>query len=171
MPKWVARNIFTDLFALACLDLMGRRELPPCRLLPLTPEFLHFALQSNGPSAALHVQKTGRLLGFGLLNDLFEQIDVGGKCLPALGSESVGGQLSTTLKLFGNRYIASFMEGSDMGGNIPISHSQSVPHFGKGQLGRGCQQGHNGQAPFLVDNPVKLEKRFRIHAFGFCSVK
>jgi hypothetical protein len=30
-------------------------------------------------------------------------------------------------------------------------------------LWRGCEEGHDCQAPFLVNDTVELEERFRIH--------
>ena len=107
-----------------------------------------------------------------LLDNLFQEVDVGGKRLSAGGGQSEVGLGSAALKCFGYGQIPCFLQGPDVRGDVPVRHAQRVAHLGKGELGGGAKEGEDGQASLLMDHSIQLQERFWIHASGLrCSVK
>ena len=84
------------------------------------------------------------LLRPGLLDDLFQQVDIAGESFPAISSQSIAGYLAASLKRLGDSNIARFMQRADMGRDVAICHAQCVPHLSERELGRGGQERHDG---------------------------
>src|SRR5438093_769707 len=70
---------------------------------------LDFVTQSRRPNVFISVQKNS-FPRFGLLNDLFEQVDVGGEGFAALGCERIGRQWPAALKGLGHRGVAGLVQ-------------------------------------------------------------
>jgi hypothetical protein len=100
---------------------------------------------------------------FGLLDDLFEQIDVAGEGLAPGGGQSISRLRFAVLKALGYRHIAGFLQGAHVHAQIAIGHPQGIPYLGETQLGCRRQQRHNRQAAPLVDDAIELEHRVWIH--------
>ena len=50
-----------------------------------------------------------------------------------------------------------------MGSEISVGHAEGIAEVGEGQIGGAGEHGHDGQPTFLVNDPIELEKRFRVH--------
>ena len=76
------------------------------------------------------------------------------------------------MKRFGDRYIARFLQRSDMRGQVSVGHIEGIAHLRERELGRSGQHGHNRQPPFLVNDAIELEEWFGVHvSFLRFSVK
>ena len=111
------------------------------------------------------VQKN--FLQLALIHDLFEQINVAGEGFAAGFGERTGREGTVVLVGLGHGDEAFFLQDADVRGEITVSHAERVTEFSERQFRRGRERGHDRKPSLLVDDAVKLEKQFRIHATGF----
>src|SRR5256885_9143125 len=98
-----------------------------------------FVLQSNRLHRFVCVQRSGLFCRLGLLNDLFEQVDVGGEGSSAARREREGRQWPPALKFLGHRDVAGFLQRAEVRGDVAVGHVQRVAHFSERKLRRGGQ--------------------------------
>jgi hypothetical protein len=101
--------------------------------------------------------------GFGLLYDALQQIDVPEERFATGWGEGACGQGLSVMKGFGHGNVARFLQSSNMDAQVAVGHAQGIPDFGKRELIRGGQQGHDGQTPFFMDDAIELKKSIGIH--------
>jgi len=107
-----------------------------------------------------------------LPDDLLQQIDIFSESLASGRRQRTRGERAVVLIRLGHGNIAFLLQGFDVGGQIAIGHPGGVAQFRERKLRRGGEHGHDRQPAFLVDQPIQLQKRFRVHATGvFFSVK
>lgn len=112
------------------------------------------------------------LLTLGLLEDLFQQIDVAGKGFLAGGGQRASGERTIVCVRLADRNVAGLLQGADVRGEIAVRHIQRVAQLGEREFGRGCEHGHDCQPAFLVNHTIELEKWFGVHdSFPRFSVK
>ena len=113
-----------------------------------------------------------KLFGFVLPDDLFQQVNVTAEGFFAARRQGAGGEGAVVRVGFADGHKPLLLQGADVGGEVAIGHAQGVAQFGEGQRGGRGKHGHDGQPAFLMDDPVKLEKRFGVHdSFPRFSVK
>src|SRR5437016_9412465 len=105
--------------------------------------------------------------GLGLLDDFFEQVDVGGEGLATMGGERIRRQGASALKGLGHGGVTGLLQRAHVRRQIAVGHVQRVAHFSEREPRRGRQKRHEGQTPLLVYHAVELEKGFRVHASFF----
>ena len=98
-----------------------------------------------------------------LPDNFFEQVEVGTEGFASGGGEGVGSDGAGTFHVLGHGDVAGLVERAEVRGHIAVGHFERIADVGEGELRRGGQQRHGGEPPLLVDDAVKLEKRFRVH--------
>lgn len=129
----------------------------------------YFVLQSETAQAFSRSKEF--LFFLRLLDDLLEEVEIGGKRLPAGAGERISGHPPARFHAFGESHVARFMERAEVGGDVAIGHFQGVTDVAKRHFRGGRQQGHDGKPPLLVNNTIEFEKWLWIHALRLRSVK
>src|SRR6187399_2341045 len=106
----------------------------------------------------VHKRSKGWLLTLGLLENLFQQIDVAGESFLAGSRQRAGGERTVVRVRLADGNIASLLQGADVGGEIAIRHAQRVAQLRERELGRSGEHGHDCQPAFLVNHTIELEK-------------
>ena len=96
------------------------------------------------------------LFRFVLLENLFQQADVGGESFASGGGQRTRRERTIVLVGFADGNVAGFLQCADVRGDVPIGHVQRVAQFGERQFGRGGEHGHDRQPPFFVNHTVEL---------------
>ena len=104
-------------------------------------------------------------------NDVLQQVEVGAERFPAGGGQGISRDGAAGFHALGESDVAGLMQSAEMRGHVAVGHLERVADFGERQQRRRGEQGHDGEPPLLVDDAVEIEKRFRIHAWRFRSVK
>lgn len=117
---------------------------------------------------SFHKSFKRKLFPPGLLDDLFQQIDVIGECFASGSGERTGGERTIILVRLAYGDVTRLLQRTDMRGDVSVRHVERVTQFRERKLRRSSEHGHDTQPPFLVDHPIKLEKRFGVHN-SFCS--
>lgn len=107
----------------------------------------------------------------GLLDDLFQQIDVIGEGFSTGDGQRAGRERAVVLKGFGYSQVTGLLQSADVCRQVAIGHAERVPQFGEREVGRRSQQRHDRQPPLLVNHTIELQEGFWIHASFFFSVK
>ena len=134
------------------------------RLVAVLPAFtLQYKVKDHGGSDSF--KKTSG--NFILPDDLLQQVDIGGEGGTAGRGEFAGGERAAVLVGLGHGHVTGLLEGADVGGEVAIGHGEGVAELGEREFGGGREHGHDGQPALLMDHPVELEVRFRIHGCRF----
>jgi len=102
--------------------------------------------------------------GFRLLHDALQKIDVRQERLATGWGQGACGQGLFVVEGFSHGNVARFLKSSNMNAQVAVGHTQGIPDFGKRELIRRGQQGHDGQTPFFMDDTIELKKSIGIHA-------
>ena len=103
----------------------------------------------------------------GLLDDLFQQIDVVDKGFASGSGERTGVERTIVLVGLAHGDVARLLQRTDMRGDVSVCHVERVAQFRERKLRRSSEHGHDAQPPFLVDHPIKLKEWFGVHAAFF----
>jgi hypothetical protein len=101
-----------------------------------------------------------------LPDDLLEHVNIAGEGFPARRRQGAGGEGAFVGQRFVDGHKPALLKRANVGGEVTIGHPQGLAQFGELQARGGGEHGHDGQAALLMDDPVKLEKRFGVHNVG-----